>query len=292
MAQRHTGPWPARNDERGVALWLVDAIGGEEAGATTRWLLDHVTGVDRGRRLAGYAYSESELNELARLAQECVAGKPVQHVVGWTEFMGLRLKVDGRALVPRPETEELAAEAIRWAKVNGVERVCDAGTGSGCLALALKAALAQAEVHAIDASSAALKLAQENAVETRQSIHFHHLAFQDLAQLVPPAFDLIVSNPPYIPHIERKGMDAVVVDYDPPEALFVPDEDPLVHYRTLAAACREQGALRPGGLFACEVHERWAHEVAKLFNGWDGVRVLTDLQGRPRMVRGQLPLSR
>ncbi len=289
MIGRHTGPWPAKNDERSVQRWLEDWIGGEEAASTVRLLLHHVTGKDRGLRLMGHLYSESELNRLAACGKACSEGRPVQHVLGWTVFHGLELKTDERALIPRPETEELAAWVLDWLREHGANRVCDAGTGSGCLALALKAGWGAAEVVGLDASSEALSLAQENGDQLGLPVTWKCARFEDLAALAVPPFDAVVSNPPYIPQSELRLMEPVVVDHDPHEALFVPDETPLVHYRTLIEQCDAGGALRPGGLLAFEVHEAFADDVAALFTGWLNPTIHRDLQAKPRMVTAQRP---
>lgn len=286
---RHTGPWPSGNDERAVCRWLMEWIGGDEAQSKAWWLLDHVTETNRGLRLIDYRYSESELNALALLAQSCAAGVPVQHVVGWTEFFGLRLHVDGRALIPRPETEELVDACVRWAKSTSVSRICDAGTGTGCIALAVRNQLPLAEVHAIDASAEALELAMENAKLTGLDVKFHQLTFKELGQGLGQPFDLVISNPPYIPASERSKMADLVTHHDPEMALFVPDEEPLVHYMTLVEACLSNEVLRKGGLLAFEVHEEFAEAVAALCASahWTSADVVLDLQGKQRMVLAQ-----
>ncbi len=287
MAGRHTGPWPVRNDERAVRDWLHTWLKGDEADAQVRWLLDEVTATDRGTRLMGYVYSEAELNVLAEWAKRCAAGEPIQHVTGFTHFMGLRIACDRRALIPRPETEELAAWCVRALRGAGPGRVCDAGTGTGCLALALKHALPAWEVEGTDRSEAALDLARENAARLDLAVAFHQRAFAALAAESARPFDLIVSNPPYIPRSEFVEMEAVVTEYDPDLALFVEDEDPLVHYRTLVEQS-EAGALGLNGILAFEIHERAADEVVRLFGApWREVSVHHDLQGRPRMVTAQ-----
>jgi len=287
MAGRHTGPWPVRNDERAVRDWLHTWLQGDEADAQARWLLDEVTSTDRGTRLMGYVYSESELNVLAAMAKRCAAGEPIQHVTGFTHFMGLRIACDRRALIPRPETEELAAWCVQALREAVPGRVCDAGTGTGCLALALKHALPAWEVEGIDRSEAALELARENAARLQLAVEFHQRTFASLAAESARPFDLIASNPPYIPRSESAEMEAVVTEHDPDLALFVEDDDPLVHYRTLVEQA-EAGALGPNGILAFEIHERAADEVAQLFgNPWREVSIHNDLQGRPRMVTAQ-----
>lgn len=287
MAGRHTGPWPLRNDERSVREWLRTWLHSEEGNAQVRWLLDELTSVDRGARLMGYTYSESELNRLADWAQRCAAGEPIQHVTGCTHFMGLRIACDRRALIPRPETEELAAWCIDALRGKPPGRICDAGTGTGCLALAIKHALPDWDVMAIDLSEAALDLARENATRLQLQVDFHHLPFVALEAFTAQPFDLIVSNPPYIPRAESAEMDKVVTAHDPDLALFVENADPLVHYRTLVEQA-ESGALQPGGLLAFEVHERASENVARLFGAtWHSVCIQADLQGRPRMVTAQ-----
>lgn len=287
MAAKHMGPWPARNEERAVREWLGIWLDGEEAPAQIRWLLDEVTQTDRGTRLLGYTYSEAELNTLADWAKRCAAGEPIQHVTGYAAFMGLRIACDGRALVPRPETEELAAWCLEALRARPTGRICDAGTGTGCLALALKQALPSFEVEAVDRSAEALQLARENAVRLQLKVTFHHWSFDEIAAKASMPWDLLVSNPPYIPRSESCEMEAVVTEHDPEMALFVEDEDPLIHYRTLVQQA-EAGALSNRGILAFEVHERWADEVAQLFGaGWERVQVRADLQGRPRMVTAQ-----
>lgn len=239
--------------------------------------------------MVGFTYSESQLNALAEWAKAFAAGRPLQHVIGWTEFMGLRICCDERALVPRPETEELAHRVIQWSRANGVQKLCDAGTGSGCLALALKSKLPEAEVFAFDASTGALELARFNAEALRLPVAFIEMKFDQLKEHPNAPFDCIVSNPPYIPESESASLEARVLNHDPYEALFVSDEDPLVHYRTLVQAATDPQVLSPSGLLAFEVHERLADQVAALMRGWKGVEVIQDLQGRPRMVVGQSP---
>lgn len=264
-------------------------LSGPEAMSQARWLLEELTQTDRGKRLMGYVYSESELNVLAGWARRCAAGEPIQHVTGFCEFMGLRIACDGRALVPRPETEELVSWCLAQFERPGINlRVCDAGTGTGCIALALKQALPRAEVLAIDASEAALAVAQENADRLGLQLGLKQLNFASLLNGSDSPFDLVVSNPPYIPQSEAAEMEAVVLDYDPSSALFVPDEDPLIHYRTLVEQS-VQGALKPGGWLAFEVHEAWSEGVAGLLTEWANVAIHLDLQGRPRMVTAQRP---
>jgi len=238
----------------------------------------------------GFTYSESQLNDLAEWAKACAAGRPVQHVIGWTEFMGLRIQCDGRALVPRPETEELAQRVIHWSRHNGALKLCDAGTGSGCLALAIKSQLPSAEVFAFDASPDALELARCNAEALGLQVPLLEMTFDELEQHPNAPFECIVSNPPYIPECERSSMDERVVAHDPFQALFVPDADPLVHYRSIVQVASKPHVLTPGGLLAFEVHERLADEVAGLMSDWERVEVVQDLQGKPRMVVGHSPL--
>lgn len=213
------------------------------------------------------------------------AHEPIQYILGRTEFYGLPFMVDDRALIPRPETEEL----VRWvidAVGNREVKILDIGTGSGCIAVALKKHLPRAEVHALDSSSAALDLAAENARYNRVSLHLflHDILERDSLNFM--RFDVMVSNPPYIVEGERNRMDSNVVDHEPHIALFVPDEDPLLFYRHIVDLA--EGHLNRGGRLFFEVDERHGLEVSSLMQdrGFKQVELRKDLNGKDRMVRG------
>lgn len=219
----------------------------------------------------------------ARIA-ELAAGRPVQYVLGHTAFYGLELLVREGALIPRPETEEL----IRWIVDSPhpeAPAVLDIGTGSGCIALALARELPGAQVTAVDLSEEALAIARENARRHAAAIDFRREdALGDLLPGAAECFDLIVSNPPYVPQSERALMRDNVLHYEPAAALFVPDDDPLRFYRAIARHARR--LLRPGGRLYFEIHENYARQMGDMLaeEGFPQSVVRRDLNDKNRMT--------
>lgn len=263
---------------------------GREARAVAFLVLEEAFGVSR---LDVYAdkvrhFSEDERRRLRDISRRLAAGEPVQYVLGWADFCGLRLAVTPATLIPRPETEELVAWAV--AESPAARRVLDAGTGSGCIALALARAFPAAEVTAWDVSPEALAVAAANAAACGVALRCERRDLLDAPQPDAP-FDLIVSNPPYVCSAERAGMEARVLDYEPATALFVPDDDPLRFYRALAAL--GQRALVPGGRMYVEINAAYGPQTAECFAaaGYGDVELRRDAYGRDRMVRAVRPLS-
>lgn len=230
---------------------------------------------------------EEEVELPERMIDELVSGRPVQYVLGRTEFCGLEIGVDERVLIPRPETEELVAHILE--STPRARRILDVGTGSGCIALAIKASLPDAEVVAVDVSTCALERARENARTLGLAVAFR----QDDALAGLPAidgpFDVMVSNPPYIPAAERAAMQRRVTDYEPSQALFVPDRDPLCFYRAIARAGYR--LLAPGGSLWFEVHSPLASETKALLHaeGYAEVRCFQDIYDKPRILWSRNP---
>ncbi len=221
-------------------------------------------------------------NDLAKLA----AGQPLQYVLGHVPFHGLQLKVDPRVLIPRPETEELV-ELISRRPAPG--RIFDVGTGSGCIALALKRSFPDTEVSGIDASSAALELAAENARLNNLQIEWLDVdalgpVFHEVLQKPVAGRTFVVSNPPYVPQTEAATLQPTVRDHEPSTALFVPDNDPQLFYRAIAGAAYQ--AFRPGDELWFEGHYRHATGTAALLAqiGFAHVNLLHDLSGNPRFI--------
>lgn len=225
------------------------------------------------------------LQALQALKENC----PVQYITGSTFFMDMELKVTPAVLIPRPETEEL----LRWIlESHTVDshgfRVLDVGTGSGCLALGIKRHLPAAEVYAMDISVAALEVARANAGKQALEILFKQ---DDISEPgVPwPLFDLIISNPPYVPLSDRSQMMSHVKDSEPYLALFVPDADPLVMYRHLCHFGVSH--LKKAGWIYLEIYEESGPEVAGLLKryGFADIEQKKDIFGKDRFVRGRWP---
>jgi len=214
---------------------------------------------------------------------------PIQYVTGRAYFLEMVLEVGPGVLIPRPETEEL----VRWildSEGPGLAqgRLLDVGTGSGCIAIALAVRLPGAEVHALDRSPAALEVARRNAAAQGVAIHWHQADMRHPGPLGAP-YDLIVSNPPYVPESEAAEMRPNVREHEPAEALFAPEDDPLAYFRSLVELSAT--ALKPGGWLYVEIHERFGEAVVALLRqaGMDEVRLKKDIFGKPRFVRGRLP---
>lgn len=217
------------------------------------------------------------------MAAQLAAGRPVQYVVGHTEFYGHRFAVREGVLIPRPETEELVSWVVHDER--RARALLDVGTGSGCIAASLALALPGAEVCAADLSDAALAIAAENCRTLGARVTLRKAdALGGLDEIFPGPFDTIVSNPPYVPQSDLAAMHANVREYEPREALFVPDDDALQFYRAIARAGRRM--LRPGGKLYFEIYERSAEQMRLLLGeeGYTDTEVREDLNGKPRMV--------
>jgi release factor glutamine methyltransferase len=211
--------------------------------------------------------------------------EPVQYITGATEFYGRPFRVDRRVLIPRPETEELAEWIIRENNGRPIS-ILDIGTGSGCIAVTLAKNIPQARVSACDISEDALALAGINAEINRASVRFFRMDVLNGNVHVPEKVDVIVSNPPYVRHEEISLMRRNVLDYEPGNALFVPDEDPLIYYRSIALMGRKY--LNDGGKLYLEINEQFPAELTRLLEntGYYGIEVRKDMAGKPRMIKG------
>ena len=267
IAEAVRGLYPEREARR-IALTAAAALSGE---SEAKFLADPNQRVN--------------IDGVEHCAAQLAAGCPVQYVTGKTEFCDMTFHVDGSVLIPRPETEELVLWAEQCAADHRNPRILDVCTGSGCIAIVLAAHLPQAKVTALDISHAALETARRNASMNGVRIRFiEDDALNGMPSLAGETFDIIVSNPPYIPHSEIESMHVNVTRYEPHEALFVDDADPLVFYRAIARAARTM--LSEGGSLLFEVHEAWAERTAEMLRreGFGQTEVRIDMFGKPRMT--------
>lgn len=217
-------------------------------------------------------------NAIERLKKQ----EPMQYILGYSDFCGLRFKVTPATLIPRPETSEL----VEWiaSKATGNESILDIGTGSGCIAVSLAYKLPQSKVTAWDFSTDALAVATENSKSNGQAVTFEHI---DILAYKPTGeqFDIIVSNPPYIKENEKVAMHSNVLDWEPHTALFVPDNDPLLFYRTIA----KKGLimLKPGGRLYFEINRAHGKETMEMLEslGYTGIELRKDFADNDRMIR-------
>jgi release factor glutamine methyltransferase len=213
------------------------------------------------------------------------AGYPVQYITGQAEFYGMVLDVTPEVLIPRPETEEL----VRWI-MDGIPHprpvIMDIGTGSGCIALALKKNMPGSYIMATDVDTAALVVASKNAAKLELDLQFiqHDILDKNPPGGLPTA-DIIASNPPYIPQHEKITMASHITAHEPPGALFVPDENPLLFYLSIARFARQH--LREGGQLYLEVHEKFGIKVIDLLQekGFISVELRQDINGKDRMIK-------
>lgn len=287
-------------------LWLAGQLAtGYEKGERnkmTAMVLEHLTGYNEGQmRLHEHdLLTEEKQEQLKDIAARLALHEPVQYLLGEAWFYDFKLYVNNKVLIPRPETEELVDWVIRDVQGLGIQaqaekptdadlsntlKILDVGTGSGCIALALKKKLPLAEVWGCDTSDGALNVARRNGAELDVRVDFVGLDFLDEAQRRQlPVVNIIISNPPYIPFGEKDTMHANVVAYEPHQALFVPDEDPLIFYRAIAAFASEK--LQEGGAIYLEIHESQGAAVITLLK-MEGfaVTLKQDMQGKDRMVK-------
>lgn len=260
-----------------------------EAKAVTMLLFEKLFGLSQTDVLMGKAegLEAADVQRLNQCVDRICSGEPVQYVLGKTDFMGMELKVSPAVLIPRPETEELVNEVLNAAADGKSLRILDIGTGSGCIALAIKKLLPQAEVTAWDISPEALRVARNNAEQLGLDICFEQRDILSTnLSVMSEVFDLIVSNPPYICRQESELMERRVTDFEPHAALFVPDDDPLLFYRAITRFASV--ALRAGGQLFFEINRRFGGQVCELMRreGFEGVTLKTDQFDNPRIVYG------
>jgi len=252
-------------------------------------LIEHITGWDQLQQVLhkDNVISEAQALDFETAATELLAGRPIQYITGKAWFMGDAYTVSEQVLIPRPETEELVDWVIEYAAIKGKAlRILDIGTGSGCIAIALKRALPEASVAAIDISTSAIKIAEGNATTLKAEIEFIALDILNTAFL-PGQYDVIISNPPYIPMQEMKNMELQVTDHEPNIALFVPDEDPLVFYKAIARLAKLH--LSSNGQLFFEIHYDQGDAMIELLDEIHfHAELRTDLFGKDRMIRASL----
>ncbi len=258
-----------------------------EAAVITEWVFESIAGAKRPNIIGGTSaeLSSETGSKLDKALSELLQHRPVQYILGEVWFYKMKLKVNENVLIPRPETEELVELVVGNRQfAAGGQSVLDIGTGSGCIAIAIKKLLPSADVSAIDISEAALKVAKENAVTQSTEIEFMQLDFLDQTSWGRLGmFDMIVSNPPYIPFNEKEKLDKNVTDWEPHTALFVPDNGPLLFYEKIAAFGKRH--LNTNGKIFVELHEQYAQQTATMFRlNYKTVEIRKDIYGKERML--------
>ncbi len=270
---------------------LIPIYDDREVASISSLVLEKITGMSRTARLIHKhdEFEPSQLHLFQHWLAELSDHRPLQYVLGEAWFAGLRFYVDEHVLIPRPETEEL----VEWvlADLQSVPaqdlRALDIGTGSGCMAISIAKGRKELEFMACDISAEALAIARKNAVANDVEVEFFLCDIRDVSSWGKiPGFNLVISNPPYIPENQRATLDKHVRLFEPELALFVPDEDPILFYKLLGQFARKK--LLAGGRLFLELHHDFAREIMNWFseNGFSS-ELRKDVSGKNRMLRAQ-----
>ncbi len=253
-----------------------------EAEQIARMILAEVAGVST-MHLILEPNEECTIDNLDHIVEELAAGRPIQYIIGEADFCGYRFAVREGVLIPRPETEELVFRIIE--ECESAPRILDVGCGSGAISISLAKSIVDAEVWGLDISQDALSVSRENNARLEAKVTFKKGdALEGVENYVDGQFDIIVSNPPYIPYSEECEMRRNVLDYEPHLALFVEDDNPLIFYRAIATSALS--LLKSEGLLYFEVHEDlWSDVVDMLRDmGYIGATMIRDINEKPRIV--------
>lgn len=268
---------------------LQPIYGKNEATAMARLIIERVTGDEITKIFANpdLILTPEQQSLVRYYLSQLKLQKPIQYILGTTNFFGIELQVNQNVLIPRPETEELVSWIIESNKI-GSPSILDLGAGSGCIAISLAKHITHAHVFAIDISEKAIKVAQQNAASAGVDI-----TLAQTNMLAPPAqiqgspFDIIVSNPPYVRESEKQYMQPNVLNNEPSLALFVGDNDPLIFYEAIAKLAASN--LKNNGLVYCEINEALGEETASIFTtaNFTDITIKNDINGKQRMIRAR-----
>lgn len=263
---------------------LSEIYGAGEAAAMVRLIFHALKGWNNTRLIINSDLPASEflISKTADILARLLRHEPIQYILGETYFYGMDLKVSPATLIPRPETEQLVDLIVSENQKPDLE-VLDIGTGSGAIAIALARNLPFSHVTALDISADALQIAKDNAQTLHAKVDYLNC---DIFKYTPPtrSLDIIVSNPPYVDDSERNAMEPNVLDYEPHLALFVPDDNPLLFYKRIAALGTV--ALKPQGRLYLEINPRHDIELKQLLenSSYTSVEIIKDIHGKSRFI--------
>lgn len=270
----------------------------DEANAMILILFEHYFNIDRVKMALepDIRLSESEMLKIHFAVKDLLKNKPIQHIIGETEFCELKFKVNENVLIPRPETSEMVYKIVNkttgqrdnefYSRRDAESRlsILDIGTGSGCIAISLAKLFPKAQVYALDISEDALIVARENAINNKVNITFIQDDILSLNNDIETKFDIIVSNPPYVRELEKAEMRDNVLKWEPDKALFVSNEDPLIFYRKILEFAKSH--LKEDGEIWFEINEYLGKEMTKLCYefGFPNVIIHKDFRGKERIM--------
>lgn len=281
-----------------ITARLLPCYPEDEARSLAWWIAEELTGLSRSQLLCGYKGTTNFPNT-QDIVERLLHFEPIQYIFGHTLWNGLDLRVTPATLIPRPETAELVERINQLTQTlpeGTALNVLDIGTGSGCIAIALKKAHPEWQVTGIDISPEAIEIARENARRNQVEVNFQVADIFDSRFSIPDSrfmtpFDIVVSNPPYICESEKSSMRANVLNYEPSSALFVPDSDPLRFYRRITELCSLplQGKGRERGLFF-EINEAFGEELSILLSGlgYRDIHITKDIYGKDRIIEARM----
>lgn len=273
-----------------IVQQLIQFENQQEAEAISFWLLEDITNISRMDVLVEKEkeLSVEEEQKLASAIERLKAKEPIQHILGKVEFYNRQFLVNRNVLIPRQETEELIALILADHPDLSGEVVVDIGTGSGIIPITIAKERSGAKIYGLDVSGAALETAKRNALLNRAEVEFLKIDILEETPQLPEA-EIWVSNPPYVLESEKLMMDKKVLDFDPEQALFVTDADPLVFYKRITALARQN--LKAGAYLYFEINEKFGEEVKIVMemNGFNQVEIIKDMQGKDRFAVGINP---
>ncbi len=263
----------------------------EEASSLFVWCFEAITNKNKVHYLLNKSnkLDENQQKRLLEILDRLKTGEPVQYILGEALFYGLKFQVNREVLIPRPETEELVEWILSMKQTKEGTRILDIGTGSGCIAVALKKHLPMADVSGLDIALSSLEMARRNAACNHAEVHFFQsdILYPDFND---GSYQLIVSNPPYITPAEEKDMHVNVLAYEPWRALFVPAHDPLLFYKAITDfACKR---LTDGGFLFFEINDAYAEELIQLLekHNFIDIQLKKDIHNNDRFIYGRKPM--
>ncbi|WP_036678818.1 peptide chain release factor N(5)-glutamine methyltransferase [Daejeonella oryzae] len=272
---------------------LTELYGKDEAKSLAWLSVSYVCELNRASYLSRKNDTPDLMQETSLLSilDELKSGKPLQYILGKTEFYELPFKVNPSVLIPRPETEELVDWIIKDPVVNKTSdlKILDIGTGSGCIPIVLKKHFPEAQVSAIDISAEAIETAIRNSVLNKTEVKFYQADILNVssASIAEKKYSLIVSNPPYVTISEKELMHQNVLEHEPHTALFVPDDDALLFYKAIANYAAIH--LNVSGLLFLEINEHLGEQTLEVLKkaGFKNLQLRSDLRGKDRMIRAE-----